>query len=73
MKEYKGPKIVPFDSRAILRLMGKRYVKQVSKPGVKAITFVIEREDSVVIQSSHRDDSETANILEKAASAMRRF
>ena len=69
--EFKGPKVVPLNNQANLRHIMKRFVKEASRPGVKAITFVIERRDGVHIESSHPHDIDTATILIKSGNVMR--
>lgn len=60
-----GPKLVVLDQKAIIRRYAKEFVKQISKPGIRSITFIIEREDGVNCQSS-KTDPETREVLRKA-------
>lgn len=70
MKTYRGPVLVQFDRKALLRRYAKAFYKEISKPGVRDISFVIERENGWNVQSSHRDDSEIALTFRKAANAV---
>jgi len=73
MAEYRGPKLVELDRKAIVRRFAKKFCKEMSKPGVRAISFIVERENGTNIQSSHADDSELSEILLKAAHSVRGF
>lgn len=70
MAQYRGPKIVEFDRKVVVRRYAKKFYKEISKPGVRAISFVIEREDAWNIQTSHRDDIDAVNVFLKAAHIM---
>jgi hypothetical protein len=71
--EYRGLKVVELDRKAIVRQYAKKFCKEISKPGVRSISWVIERTNGCNIQSSHRDDSDAAETFAKAAHAMRGF
>lgn len=71
--EFKGPKIVRFDNRAMMRFYAKKFCKEISKPGVRAISFIVEREDGVNIQSTHPYDSDLSEAFLKAAHSVRGF
>lgn len=77
MSEAPGPKLVQFNQQALIRREAKRFYKQISRPGVRAISYVIEREEGgdrhYNINSSHADDSAAAEAFAKAAAAMRGF
>jgi hypothetical protein len=64
-------KIVPLDRKAIVRRMAKALAREMSKPRVRAISFIVEREDGWNIQTSHAHDIEAADIFQKAATIMR--
>jgi hypothetical protein len=68
--EFRGPVLVELDRKALMRMYAKKFYKEISKPGLRAITFVIECEDAWNIQSSHADDCEAASALRKASSIM---
>lgn len=68
--KYRGPKVVEFDRRAVVRRYAKRFYKEISKPGLRAVSFVIERDADWNIQSSHADDSRAAESFRKAAHIM---
>lgn len=71
--EFRGPKLVEFDRRRLLRFYAKKFVKQICKPGVRNVTFIIEREDGINIQTSHRDEMEIISIMERTAATMRQW
>jgi hypothetical protein len=71
--EYRGPKLVEFDRKARMRLYAKKFYKEISKPGVRSITFIVEREDGVNIQSTHAWDSDLSETFLKAAHSVRGF
>jgi len=71
--KYHGLKVVALDRKAIVRRVAKRFCKEMSKPGVRAISFIVEREDGTHIQSSHADDSTLSEIFLKAAHTVRGF
>jgi hypothetical protein len=71
MMDYRGPKLVPFDRKAVVRKFAKRFYKEISNPGVRNISFIVEREDGCWnVQSSHRDDSDVVETFRKAANAL---
>jgi hypothetical protein len=73
MATYRGPKLVQFDRKALMRRYAKKFYKEISKPGVRNISFIVEREDGTNIQSSHTYDSELSETFLKAAHAVRGF
>jgi hypothetical protein len=66
-----GLRIVEIDRKALLRRYAKIFYKEISKPDVRAISFVIERASAWNVQSSHADDSEAAEAFAKASAIMR--
>lgn len=70
---YRGPKIVEFDSDALMRRYAKKFYKEISKPRVRAISFVIEHENGTNVQSSHHLEIDAAEAFAKASHAMRGF
>lgn len=73
MPEYRGPKLIKFNSDALMKLYAKRFYKEIAKPGVRAISFIVEREDGVNVQSSHRIDIDAAEIFARASHTLRGF
>jgi len=71
MSQYRGPKVVPFNREAVVRRFAKIFYREISKPNVRAISFVIERSDAWNIQSSHALDSDAAEAFSKASAIMR--
>jgi hypothetical protein len=71
--KYRGPKIVELDCKALMRHYAKKFYKEISKPGIRNISFIVEREDGVNIQSSHTYDSELSETFLKAAHSVRGF
>jgi hypothetical protein len=68
---YRGLKVVELDRKAVMRRFAKKFCKDISSPRVRGISYVIEYDDGCwTIQSSHRDDSESADTFRKAANVM---
>lgn len=65
------PKLVEFNRDRLLRFYSKKFVKEMSKKNVRNITFIIEREDGINIQTSHIDEWKIVEILEKTAHTMK--
>lgn len=68
-----GLKVVELNRDALIRQYAKKFYKEISKRGVRAISWVIERDEAVNIQSSHALDSDAAEAFAKAAHTMRGF
>jgi len=73
MSQYRGPKLVELDRKAVMRRYAKKFYQEISKPGIRNISFVIEREGYWNIQSSHKQDSDAAETFRKAAAALEHF
>lgn len=66
-----GPVVVELNRKALMRMYAKRFYKEISKPGLRAVSWIIEREDAWNIQSSHSDDSTASDTFNKAATIMK--
>ena len=71
----KGLRLVVLDHKQRIRKTVKQLCKELAKPGVRNLTFVVERGDpgrgTWNIQSTHYDDVETSNVLAMASAAVR--